>query len=384
MRIHLVQLEPLKERYTEWWSTYIPERLKSLGIEVNIIQADTLTTKVESGTVLDACGTNYYKAQQIKTIAEMFHEKTVQPYDRFLVTDIWFPGVEAIKYMSHHTGIPVKIFGVWHAGSITDEDFMQPCHEWAKFFELGYLSICDGIFVGSEYSKESILQRLLPYCIEDDAKKIASKIHAQGMPLDIKMLDSVYYEKKEPRILFPNRFDIEKRPNIFMDAIEVLASKLKPKTNIEICFCTSRKELHSNQQWLIDKLYFLSDNLIGSKYTISVKSNLSKKAYYELLASSSCMVSTTIEENFGYCLAESLALGTMPIVPKAFSHPEILDGHEEYMYESFDELTAKIAYVIGLWDLKETNKLEEMRLELKNLVIPYDITVTDGWVELMK
>lgn len=384
MKIHLVQLEPLKERYTEWWATYIPEKLRAIGVEVNIIEGETLTSSVESGTVLDACGTNYYKSSQMQKIAKMFHSGSIKPLDRFLIADIWFPGIEAIKYMSDLKKIPVKIYGVWHAGSITDGDFMQPSHGWAKFFEMGFLTICDGIFVGSDYSAHSIITRLLSFVTEEDGKQIARNIHAQGMPLDYKMLDSIN-EPKKPIILFPHRFDTEKQPNIFLDAIEVVAKRYNPSTPIEFCFCTSRETLTSNAQWLLDKLSYLQNSLDGlheHNYFITVRHDLSKKAYYELLSSSLCMVSTTIEENFGYCLVEALALGTMPIVPNAFSHPEILDGHEEYMYETFDELTAKMIDVIKLWELRQTDKLEEIKPELKKFVSPYDDTV-ESWAKIM-
>lgn len=377
MRVHLVQLEPLKERYTEWWATYIPEQLRSFGWNVNVIEGEALTSTVESGTVLDACGTNYYKASQMKQIAELFHNGEIKAGDRFLITDIWFPGIEAIRYMSDLMEIPVKIYGVWHAGSITDEDFMQPSNSWAKYFELGFLKICDAVFVGTEYSKESIGYRLLPYA--EDASEFLSKIHAQGMPLDTKMLGQVSPPKK-PIILFPHRFDIEKRPNIFMDAIEVLTQRHMPKSPIEFCFCTSRKDLRSNAQWLVDKVDFLSDRLAGTGYSLSIRTDLPKKSYYELLASSTCMVSTTIEENFGYCLAESLAVGTRPIVPNAFSHPEILDGRGEYLYNSFDELTTMIVKAIGLYE--GGNELIEERLKLTNLVRKYADTVW-SWHDIM-
>ena len=54
----------------------------------------------------------------------------------------------------------IYIWGIWHAGSITMGDFAQIMNPWSKYFEYGFIKICDGIFVGSEYSKNSILERL--------------------------------------------------------------------------------------------------------------------------------------------------------------------------------------------------------------------------------
>lgn len=150
--IHLVGLEPMNERYTSWWETFIPNEIRKYKKSVSIVEGEALTGKVETGTVLDAGGTNYWKAEQLKKISKLFYDKKIQPYDHFLVADIWFPGIEMIPYMSHLYDIPVKIWGVWHAGSSTNNDFAQPMHPWSKYFEVGFLNICDGIFVGSEYS----------------------------------------------------------------------------------------------------------------------------------------------------------------------------------------------------------------------------------------
>lgn len=390
MKIYYLPIEPLNERYTGWWYNYIPEQFKSCGSTVITIDGEALNTAVEIGTVLDAAGTNHYKASQIKKISELFFKNEIRDGDVFFVADIWYSGIEAIKYMADITKVKVKIFGVWHAGSITTEDFMQPSHSWAKYFELGFLSICNGIFVGTTYSKESIMYRLLPYVISDEeAKSIASKIHAYGMPLDLSALKGIE-SPKQPIILFPNRFDIEKRPNIFLDAIEVIENSrgVGPnkydRTAFKFVFCTSREKFTSNQNWLIKRLHYLGDSLKDHPiYGIDIYEGLSKEAYYKLMASASCVVSTTIEENFGYCLTEALALGTIPIMPNNFSHPEILDGKEEYLYNTFDELVEKIINIMDLWDNKKTDYFNTIKPELRDMVKPYQNTVYK-WHEIMR
>jgi hypothetical protein len=116
--------------------------------------------------------------------------------------------------------------------------------------------------------------------------------------------------------------------------------------------------------------------------TISIRENLSKEDYYELVASALCVVSTTVEENFGYCAVEACALGTSPIVPNAFSHPEILEGREEYLYGSFEELSERIMQMIKIWDSGDLSKLEERKSTLRKMVTPYQDTVWQ-WQSLM-
>ena len=227
--IYILELEKLKERYTDWWGSYIPSRFQSLGIHYKVITGEPLSSTVKTGTVLDASGTNYFKASQLKIICEMFHNNKINSGDSFLVCDIWFPGIEMISYMSELYNIPVNIWGVWHAGSITTNDFAEPMHPWAKYFELGFLKICRGIFVGSEYSKQSIT-RLFYFIPNYESESITNKIYSYGMPLDFNNLQQYSKEpqNKENIIVFPHRPDPEKNPDIFINIINVIFSFYRP------------------------------------------------------------------------------------------------------------------------------------------------------------
>ena len=90
--IYIVELESLKERYTSWWNTYIPDKFRKVTKDIEIISGKSLGSKVEVGTVLDAAGTNYWKAIQLQKIAKLFHDKQIKPYSHFFIADIWFPG----------------------------------------------------------------------------------------------------------------------------------------------------------------------------------------------------------------------------------------------------------------------------------------------------
>lgn len=389
MNIFILPIEPISERYPLQWWDQIPNGFKALGNNVHIVEGKELTKTVTKGTVLDTFGTNYMKSNQISQICELFQQGKVKNGDRFFVCDIWFPGIEAIKYMADLSGIKVKIFGVWHAGSITIEDFMAPCHSWAKYFEMGFLNMCDGIFVGSDYSRDSILERLLPYVLNDiEARNIAEKIHAFGLPIYFELIDNIKVEKK-PRILFASRFDIEKRPNIFLDAIEVLlAKKLLPTTDVEFMFCTGRDSMRTNEPWLLEKYNFLNTMLLanpGLRATLDFKTSLTKEEYFKLSAESTAIVQCTMDETFGYVTAEALALGTIPIVPNKFCYPEIFDGDETYMYNNFDGLVDQIAKILQWWNVPEEAKLRLNSLapSLKEHVAPYR-HVLNSWDKVMK
>lgn len=366
--IYIIQLEPMEERYTFWWENYIPNKIKKNNIDCYPIKGDILTAEVKTGTVLDAGGTNYYKSSQIKEISKLFYENKIKAHDSFLVTDIWFPGIEAIRYMSHLYNIPVNIWGIWHAGSSTMNDFAEPMHKWSKYFEVGFLNMCNGVFVGSEYSKKSIIERLLYFVNEEETNSIEERIHAFGMPLDYEYLQQ-FNNDKEKIILFPHRPDIEKNPNIFINIIQALSLFWEEFDNYKFIFCTSKKEYTSKDTWINAILSYAKMQYKN----IEIKENLSKTEYYNLLNKSSLMISTTSEENFGYCAVEAMALGTQVLLPNAFSHPEIVEENSKCLYNTYDDLLSKIPIILK--NPVNTNLLKEY-------VKPYSNTV-EQWLKIM-
>jgi glycosyltransferase involved in cell wall biosynthesis len=312
-----------------------------VDIDFEIISGESLCEEIITGTVLDAAGTNYWKSIQLQKICTKFHNGTIEPNSKFLVCDIWFPGIEMIRYMSQLYNIPVSIWGIWHAGSNTMNDFAEPMHSWSKYFEVGFLNICNGIFVGTNYSRESIIERLLYFIPEEN---ISQRIYSFGMPLNFNEIQK-YKQSKEKIILFPHRPDEEKNPNIFIDIINALSSSWPEFNDYKFVFCTSKKEYKSKSKWI--------NELIKSTMTqfnnIEIHENLNKEDYYTLLGKSSLVISTTSEENFGYCILEALALDCKILAPNCFSHPEIVHNDAELLYNNYDELLLKIPKILNTY-----------------------------------
>lgn len=331
-KIYILHLEPLEERYTKQWLKWFQEELINRKILFEFINGKLLTTEVQTGAVLDAEGTNYWKFTQMIEVCKLFKEKKIQNGDIFLTMDLWHPSLEAIPYMATLEKLEVKLFGFLHAGSYTSEDFASPMANWAKFFERGWSKICHGIFVGTEYHKQKFIRKRGISGLKD-------KIHVTGNPFKTTdIINSISgniipIEKRENIILFSHRWDYEKRPNIFVDMMNNLYKKRK---DFKVYITTSRKKFRSNQQWLIDKL-----NL--AKFPYKIFANINKQEYYQLVSQSKVFVSTTIEENFGYCLLESMTLGCTPVVPNKYSHPEILEFDKRFLYNDKKEAIKMIS-----------------------------------------
>jgi glycosyltransferase involved in cell wall biosynthesis len=86
------------------------------------------------------------------------------------------------------------------------------------------------------------------------------------------------------------------------------------------------------------------------------------------------MVSTTSEENFGYCVVEAMALGCPVILPNMFSHPELVENDVNYLYDDYNELMDKSIALLE----SDYNHSKVVQYYAK----PYDSTIYE-WGKIM-
>lgn len=293
----VVPLEPLEERYTKQWYDWIPKDLDRMGVQYEIIDGTPLTSKIETGKFLDVFGTNYYKSSQIMEISKLFREGKIKEGDRFFFADLYFPGIEAVKYMSQLSKIKVSIYGVLHAASYDRWDFLAQAGVgyWSADYEEALLALADGVFVATEFHKKMILE---------NRNTIRNNIYVTGLPLkfDEILTEERKHIKKERICVFPHRLDKEKQPHIFDKVTEALL-ELDPSIK-----CIKTAEVFEN-----------------------------KKQYYDLLAKSQVSVSFALQETWGIANLESMILGCVPILPNRLSYPEIVCNDSRLLYSYPEE-----------------------------------------------
>lgn len=341
-KIYIVPIEPLNERYTEQWYRNFPKHFIKEGFSVKMIDGTPLINHVDKGTFLDINSTIYYKSEQLKKIAKMFYKGEVKNGDVFFIMDLEFWGIETIRYMADLQNIKIKIYGFLHAGSYTTGDYMEPMAPCGKYFEIGWMKICDGIFVGSKYHKQVIInKRLKPFASPTDINEITNKIFVSGNPffIDEYGQHKDYNCEKKKQIIISNRFDWEKRPNISLDFAQIIKHQMP---DVEIVVTTSRPKFKSNKKWLVEYARVLEERGI-----IKIYDNLSKDEYHQILSQSMVMLSNTIEENFGYCVVEACLYNTYPLVKNAYSHPELVKNDKRLLFDDEDEIIDKIKYLLN-------------------------------------
>ena len=331
-RLFYVPIEPLVERYTESWYRNIPIAFRDAGYDVVTIDGVALENEVKVGTFLDINSTVHYKSVQLQRIAELFHSGRVPAGSVFFFGDVEFWGVESVRLLSQMNNVPIKLTGFLHAASYTEGDAFAVAAPYQRFTEVGWIAAFDLVFVGSEYHKLAVTERRLRPA---RMLELADRIHVTGNPLfrdDYPKLDVL---RNAAQVILPNRFDAEKNPGASLRIAERVKEAV-PESRIVIT--TGRSTFRGTDSTAIAYAEKLRD-----AGTIEILAGLSKSDYHSELARSSVILSTSPEENYGYCIAEALIHGCKPVLANCASHPEF----PAFLFDTEDDAVDDIIALIG-------------------------------------
>jgi glycosyltransferase involved in cell wall biosynthesis len=282
--LYILPLEPLPERYTIQWRRWFAQALSNRNIANAFIDGASLTSSVESGSVLDAEGTNFYKFSQLQLVCRLFKDGVIKDGDKFFTFDMWHPGLEAIPYMAQLEHKWIEIYGFLHAGSYINGDFAQPMAPWAQHFEAGWFHMCKKVFVGTEYHKREFTTKRLGPMLYNGLGMVpppcARSVVVTGNPFNVAEVRNSVTDWVEPKdrknvIVFPHRWDSEKRPALFMN---IMGQLWKRRQDFEVLITTSRPTFRSNSPELLALV-------AQAPFPIRIASGISKETYYQKLAS---------------------------------------------------------------------------------------------------
>lgn len=320
-KIIYLPLEELEQRYTKMMNDAIQKCLSENDIVLYPeVQIDK---EIKRGQFLDIVNTCKFKAAQLQMIADLFNEGEIENGDAFLVGDIFFPGIESIKYMSELLGLEVKVYGINYAGRADSTDFVQNLSSWADASEAGYHLICDGIFVGSEDHRKNVIEYfgLNP-----------AVVYKTGLVWDLDYMDEFKAQigpvEKEDFVIWPHRWCKEKGID------ELLQFAKSTKKKIVITSSGPKKDLG-----------------IKLPKNIEYRYNLTKLEYFELMAKARWYLSNAYQETYGYTIQEAIFFGCNILVPDRACCPEMVPAVNVYqnvqnidrLFDSYD-LTVPIAY----------------------------------------
>jgi len=311
MRIIDVPIESFPDRYSNDWRHWFEDSYKENNISFLRIDPVSLVSTITEGSFLDVCGTNYYKAQQLSVICNMFYLKQINDDDVFFFHDLWFPGLEMLAYIRNARNMHFKIMGCLHAGTYDPWDFLtqKGMDRWGADLENSWFKFIDKIFVATNFHRNLIVE---------NRKIDSNKIIVTGFPIKVINIKPV---KKEKIIIFPHRLDKEKHPAIFFNLSKEFSQKYP--------------------DW----------KFIKTKDVCKTKAE-----YYDLLNQSTIAVSFADQETWGIAMQEAMFLGCMPLVPDRLSYHELY--HDCFRYQSYSD-----AYI----------KLEQLMNATSNFILSFNI-----------
>lgn len=313
MTVYLVDLEAVETRYTAQWKQFLPEQMRAAGLDVEVISGGEVPQATTPGAFLNFAGTNSYKSQQLLKISELFANGTVKAGDYFLYTDAWNPTVIQLKYMSELLGIPVKIGGMWHAGSYDPQDFLGRLIgdvPWVRNAESSMFYCYDHNFFATRFHVNLMAKNLFGVETlfgDDEAEEFMDehdqRIKIVGWPMEyLNDILSPYADTpKKQKIIFPHRLAPEKQLDIFRDL-----AKAMPE-----------------YEWFVAQ-----------------DQPLTKAEYHQHMAESKLMFSANLQETLGISAYEAALVGTLPLLPERLSYTEMWDMDGLYPTEWTEDWAA--------------------------------------------
>lgn len=295
--LYLVDIEAVETRYTAQWQKFLPNQLVKAGFDVTVISS-TVPQVATPGAFLNFVGTNTYKSEQLLKITALFTSGAIKAGDYFLYTDAWNPTVIQLKYMSELLNIPIKIGGLWHAGSYDPNDFLGRLigdKPWVRSAEHSMFSCYDYNFFATK-SHVDMFANCFGDWTADELMEANETVKIVGWPMEY-LYDTVKpYQtvKKKNKIIFPHRLAPEKQLDIFKD----LAASMP------------------EYEWIVAQ-----------------ENNFTKDDYHRALAESKIVFSANLQETLGISMYEGALLGAFPLVPDRLSYTEMWDDNFKYPSE---------------------------------------------------
>jgi glycosyltransferase involved in cell wall biosynthesis len=132
-----------------------------------------------------------------------------------------------------------------------------------------------------------------------------------------------------PRIVWPHRWEHDKNPQEFFEAVSRLAEE-----GLDFEVAVAGQAFRD-----VPNAILTAEQSLGSRL-VHLGQPDSRDAYAALLASSDIAVSTAINEFFGIAMIEAAYAGCLPLVPDRLAYPELYPAH--LRYRDVDALTARL------------------------------------------
>ncbi len=169
-------------------------------------------------------------------------------------------------------------------------------------------------------------------------EKIRQKSRVIYMGCDFSHFKNVRFVKNEvPIILWNHRWEFDKQPQVFFETLYRLAGENLP---FKVIILGENYQVHPRE--FLQARERLQDRILQFGFVESMED------YAHFLEMSDIVVSTAIQENFGFSVTEAIYCYTLPLLPQRLSYPEILNKkfHREFLYKNDEDLVQKLRHLL--------------------------------------
>lgn len=161
---------------------------------------------------------------------------------------------------------------------------------------------------------------------------------------------------KSPIILWNSRWDYDKQPQVFFDALEALAAR---GTGFRLIVAGEHVDPHAPEFVAAGERW--ASRIVHWGYADD------PAAYSRLLHQADIVVSTAVQEFFGIGIVEALYCGCIPILPRRLTYPDLLPAkhHADCLYDTPAELVERLDHAILRY-----NELRQR--DWRAIAAPYD------------
>jgi glycosyltransferase involved in cell wall biosynthesis len=144
-----------------------------------------------------------------------------------------------------------------------------------------------------------------------------------------------------PIILWSSRWDYDKQPQVFFDALESLSAR-----GVDFRLIVAGEAIDPNTPAFVAARERWSAHIVHWGYPADTPT------YRHLLHQADIVVSTAIQETLGIGILEALFCGCIPILPRRLVYPDLIPSryHAECLYDTFDELVDRLQHAVARRD----------------------------------
>ena len=156
-----------------------------------------------------------------------------------------------------------------------------------------------------------------------------------------------------PLILWNHRWEFDKCPEIFFNALKEADGRLK-SAGVEIPFniAVLGENFQAKPKAFIEAKEYFGERILQYGYCDS------RAEYISWLQKSDIVISTAVQENFGISIVEAIRYGCFPLLPDRLSYPELIPDkfHKDVIYGSDADLAEKLTAILSNIDEANLNK----------------------------